>query len=101
MFNVYRFQLEVALQELLNSVSPSEFDELLFWGRITGLKADYYIAMGICYKDRYEFPEKKMFWCSSINQTNKVNSETVPAFTFVAFPSLNDQHKAEYNLRAQ
>jgi len=90
------------LQELLNSAGPTDFDELLFWGRISGLKADYYIAMGVCYKDRYEFPEKKFYWCSSTNQASKVNAElTVNAFTFVPFDALNDQHKAEYNARAQ
>ena len=98
----YRFQLEIALQELLNNSGESDFDELLFWGRITGLKADYYIAMGVCYKDRYEFPEKKFYWCSSGNQTNKVHPENnTNAFTFVPFDPLNDQHKAEYNLRAE
>jgi len=67
-FNIEeRFQLEVALQELLNNAGATDFDELLFWGRISGLKADYYIAMGVCYKDRYEFPEKKFYWCSSAN----------------------------------
>lgn len=93
--------MEVALQELLNSVAPTDFDELLFWGRVTGLKADYYIAMGVCYKDRYEFPEKKFYWCSSTNQANAVSKETVNAFKFVQFPELNDQHKSEYNLRSQ
>lgn len=67
-FNIEeRFQLEVALQELLNTSGETDFDELLFWGRISGLKADYYIAMGLCFRDRYEFPEKKFFWCSSGN----------------------------------
>jgi len=90
------------LQELLNSAGPTDFDELLFWGRVSGLKADYYIAMGICYKDRYEFPEKKFYWCSSTNQASKVNAElTVNAFTFVPFEALNDQHKGEYNARSQ
>lgn len=58
--------------------------------------------MGVCYKDRYEFPEKKFYWCSSSNQANKVNpDQNVNAFTFVPFDALNDQHKHEYNLRAQ
>ena len=90
--------MEVALRELLNNSGETDFDELLFWGRITGLKADYYIAMGVCYKDRYEFPEKKFYWCSSNHQNNTVNPETnVKAFTFVPFDKLNDQHINEYN----
>lgn len=78
------------MQELLNNAGATEFDELLFWGRISGLKADYYIAMGVCYKDHYEFPNKKFYWCSSANQANKVNAEqNVGSFTFVPFPPLN------------
>jgi radial spoke head protein 9 len=23
--------------------------------------------MGVCYNERFEFPEKKFFWCSSAN----------------------------------
>ena len=56
-FNVEeRFQLELALQQLLNACGPNDFEELLFWGRVSGAKADYYIALGIIYKERYEFP---------------------------------------------
>ena len=65
-FVLYRFQLEVALQNLLNNSAATDFDELLFWGRVSAVKGgDYYIAMGVCYKDHYEFPDKKFFWCSS------------------------------------
>ena len=78
--------MEVALQELLNSAAPSDFDELLFWGRVSGVKADYYIAMGVCYNDRFEFPEKKFYWCSPAN-----------SMVFEAFPALNDQHKDRYD----
>jgi len=67
----------------LNSSKQSDFDELLFWGRIDGVKSDYYVAVGICYNDRYEFPEKKFYWC---NQANNM--------TFEAFPPLHDLHKA-------
>ena len=65
-FVLYRFQLEVALQNLLNNSAATDFDELLFWGRVSAVKGgDYYIAMGVCYKDHYEFPDKKFYWCSS------------------------------------
>lgn len=66
-FNVEeRFQIEVALQNLLNNSAATDFDELLFWGRVSAVKGgDYYIAMGVCYKDHYEFPDKKFYWCSS------------------------------------
>lgn len=81
-----RFQLEIALQQLLNEATETDFDELLFWGRVSGVKADYYVAMGVCYNDRFEFPEKKFYWCSPSND-----------MTFEAFPSLNDQHKDRYD----
>lgn len=57
--------MQNALQSLLNSVSPHDFEELLFWGRIEALKNDYYIAMGVTYSDKYEFPEKRFYWCTS------------------------------------
>ena len=89
-FNCYifcfRFQLELALQQLLNKSEKTDFEELLFWGRISGAKADYYIALGIIYKDRYEFPQKRFYWCSQAN-----------GMVFEAFPALNDQHKDEYD----
>ena len=45
LFNVEeRFQLELAVQKLLNESKSADFDELLFWGKVTGVNADYYIA---------------------------------------------------------
>jgi hypothetical protein len=76
----------MAIAQLLNTAGETEFDELLFWGRISGAKADYYIALGICYNDRFEFPEKKFYWCSTANN-----------MTFEAFPEVNDQHKDKYD----
>jgi len=43
------------------------------------------VAVGICYNDRYEFPEKKFYWCSSGNN-----------MTFEAFPALHELHR-EHN----
>mmetsp|Transcript_3899 Transcript_3899/g.6621 ORF Transcript_3899/g.6621 Transcript_3899/m.6621 type:complete len:307 (-) Transcript_3899:24-944(-) len=84
-FNVQeKFQIEMALNHLLNSSAPSDYDELLFWGRVSGIKADYFIAMGVCYSDRFEFPEKKFYWCSPAND-----------MVFQPFPELNSQHKNE------
>jgi radial spoke head protein 9 len=75
----------MSLQQLLNKSQETEFEELLFWGKLTGLNADYYIAMGLVYTGRYEFAEKRFYWASSND------------FTFKAFPALNDQHKGEYD----
>lgn len=80
---IFRFQIELALQQLLNDAAPTDFDELLFWGRVSGKASDYYIALGVCFSERYEFPEKKFYWCSSAN-----------GMTFESFPALNDQHRA-------
>ena len=50
-FNVEeRLQLQMGLQTLLNSSASDDFEELLFWGKVTGTKADYYVAMGVTYK---------------------------------------------------
>lgn len=57
----------------------------MFWGKIIGLNADYYIAVDVQYAYRYEFPEKIFYWASSND------------FRFVPFDPLNDQHKADYN----
>jgi len=75
-----RFRLNNSIKELLNNSSPHDFEELLFWGRIEGLKADYYICMGVTFTDKYEFPTKCFYWASSTD------------FKFKPFPSLNTQH---------
>jgi len=65
----------------MNKSSESDFEELLFWGRIEGASADYYICMGVTFTDKYEFPEKRFFWASSRD------------FKFQPFPTdLNSQH---------
>ena len=76
-----RFRLNNGVQDLLNCSTEHDFEELMYWGRIEGMKADYYICMGVTYTDKYEFPEKRFFWASSTD------------FKFKAFPELNDQHK--------
>jgi len=70
----------------LNCSEEGEFEELLFWGKICGTHRDYYIAMGITYSEKYEFPEKKFFYALSSD------------FKFVAFPTLNDQHNAKVDI---
>lgn len=46
---------------------------------------DYYIAMGLVYTNKYEFPIKSFYYATSQD------------FQFKPFPALNDQHKEEYN----
>lgn len=33
----------------MNEAKAEDFEELLFWGRISGIAADYYIAMGVTF----------------------------------------------------
>lgn len=57
----------------------------MFWGRIEGIKNDYYIALGVTYTDKYEFPEKCFYWASSVD------------YKFKAFPKLNDQNVDKFD----
>ena len=75
----------MGLQNLLNNAAPEDFEELLFWGRIEGVQRDYYIAMGLTYNGKYEFPEKRFYYATSAD------------FEFKAFPELNTQHENEYD----
>lgn len=67
----------MALRSLINNSTEGDFEELLFWGRVTGTTGDYYIAMGVTYSNKYEFPEKRFYYCKSAD------------FEFKPFPELN------------
>lgn len=75
----------MSLQQLINTTADAEFEELLFWGKLTGLNFDYYIAVGLVYTGRYEFATKRFYYATS-NE-----------FVFRPFPALNDQHKELYD----
>lgn len=75
----------MALQQLVNTSADTDFEELLFWGRLSGLNADYYIAVGLVYTGRYEFATKRFYYATSQD------------FQFKPFPALNDQHKELYD----
>ena len=75
-------QLEMGLNKLNSGM---DCDELCFWGKITGLKNDYYIAMGLKFRENYEFPTKSFFWA--------LNTD----FDFRGMPSLNSAHDAKVN----
>ncbi len=49
------------------------------------MNGDYYIAVGLTYTNRYEFPQKTFYYATSSD------------FKFQPFPALNDQHKDDYN----
>lgn len=65
----------MALGQLRGSV---EADEVLFWGKVTGLNADYYIALAVTYQGMYEFPQKQFYWTLS----------TTPDMKFKEMPGL-------------
>ena len=66
------------MTNLNNSI---ECDELLFWGKITGLQADYLIAMAVFYEGKYEFPTKKFYWASSNDYKFEELPETLEQHT--------------------
>ena len=80
-----RLRLNLGLQQLLNECSDTEFEELQFWGRVSGINGDYYIAMGVTFTKQYEFPTKCFFFASSSD------------FVFRKFRDMNTQHKDSYD----
>ena len=74
--------MELALHKLHSEISA---EEILLWGKINGLKNDYYIAMGLTYTDQFEFMQKKFYYCMSND------------FNFLELPELNDQHVDHIN----
>jgi len=70
-----RMRLEIALTQLQTEIAA---DELLFWGKVTGIDNDYYLAVSLTFKGQYEFPLKKFYWALSTD------------FTFADLPDLND-----------
>jgi len=75
----------MGLQQLLNEASETDFEELLFWGRISGLKGDYYIAMGVTFSHQYEFPTKTFYFAESKD------------FVFRKFREMNSHWKDLYD----
>ena len=87
-------QLELALHKLHCEVNS---EEILLWGKIngkysfitpiifsyfySGLKNDYFVAVGLTYTDQFEFPTKRFYYCLSND------------YQFIEMPDLNDQHK--------
>ena len=75
----------MGLQALLNDCGDTDFEELMFWGRISGLRADFYIAVGVTYSKQYEFPTKTFYFASSND------------FVFKQFREINTLHKDKYD----
>jgi hypothetical protein len=76
-----KLKLEIAFNELHNKI---KCEEIWFWGKIFGSESDYYFALGINFKDHYEFPEKKFYFCTSAN------------FNFEQLPSTFEYHDKDF-----
>jgi len=70
-------KLEISLNELHNKI---RVEELWFWGKIIGTDSDYFISLGINFKNHYEFPEKTFYYASSTD------------YNFNALPDTLRQH---------
>lgn len=75
--------MEIALNELHNSVKN---EELWFWGKIIGTEADYFVAIGINYKNHYEFAQKIFYYCTSTT------------YKFIPLPETSDTHLIDNQL---
>lgn len=64
----------MSLNELRGTVQA---DELLFWGKITGINADYYIAVAVTYQGMYEFPLKSFYW--TLSNTKDFKFREIPS----------------------
>lgn len=56
-----RLQMEMGF----NSISDKfDLDQVLLWGKVTGVHSDYYILMGLRMRGTLSFPQKTYFWCN-------------------------------------
>jgi hypothetical protein len=70
-----RLRLEIGFNKLH---LHTKHEEILFWGKLIGLKGDYYIVLGIDYTNHFEFPLKTFYWASSSNYEFSILPETYP-----------------------
>ena len=80
-----RMQLEGALNQLQ---CKCDDEELAFWGKIQGVKNDYFIAIGTTYTDMYEFPVKRFYWALS----SDLSFKELPALTEHYNEVINKHH---------
>lgn len=74
-----KMKLELSL---LKITETEPFDEVVFWGKINGVKFDYFIAVGLNFRGKIEFPTKKFYWAKS------------DTFEFDELPEVNLDHRA-------
>ena len=71
-----RLRLDIGMKQLSD---PELFDQVLFWGRLTGEQSNYYIALALKFNE-YEFPLKKFYYATE-------------DFVFKPLPSIIEQFK--------
>lgn len=54
-----KLKLELSLPKINEE---NKYDQVLFWGKIEGSGADYYIALALQFQNFYEFPHKTFFY---------------------------------------
>lgn len=54
-----KLKLELSLPKINEE---NKYDQVLFWGKIEGSVADYYIALALQFQNFYEFPHKTFFY---------------------------------------
>jgi radial spoke head protein 9 len=74
-----QLKLEIALNTLHMDIKS---DEMWFWGKITGVEKDYYVAVAIYFREHL-FPKKKFYFCNSNN------------FLFSELPETHEHHLAD------
>ena len=76
---------KIKLETTLDSLKEEyKCEEMLFWGKIMGVEKDYYIALGLNYKEQRDFPLKKFFFASSTN------------FVFSELPEIKEHHIPDF-----
>lgn len=81
----------------MNDAKPEDFEEILFWGRVSGITKDYYIAMGVTYTKQYEFPTKTFYFASSsdmvFRQFREINKQHEEVYDTIKEPFSGDSNK--------
>ena len=83
-------KLEISINELHKQ---SQAEEVLFWGKITGTKADYFIALLINYKGHFEFPKKSFYYTTSntwlFNELPEIKKYHIEDLEAISNPTVN------------
>lgn len=82
-----RLKLDAGLRR---QADGTKYDNFLFWGRISGSKSNYYLALALKF-DSYEFPLKKFFY-----STDYYEFKPLPP-VIAQFKDMVEQHNGEFS----